>query len=121
MIRLVIATVAFGMGLDIPDITQVVHVGLPAEIELNVQESGSSGRNGQLTQTILLRNTSTHSLRAMREYASNTSECRRMVLFRTFIEFVRNQVHGCKCCDMCAASCTCGNCSQCMNSDKLLY
>ena len=122
VIRIIFATVAFGMGLDIPDISQVIHVGLPTEIELYVQESGRSGRNGQLTKAILLKNTSAHCSQAMREYASNTSECRRMVLFQTFIEFVRNlQVRGCKCCDICAASCNCGFCSQYINSDQFLY
>ena len=122
VLRVVFATVAFGMGLDIPDISQVIHVGLPAEIELYVQESGRSGRNGQLTKAILLKNSSSHSSRAMKEYASNTQECRRMVLFRTFLEFTRNhQVNGCKCCDICAAACSCGNCSEYIHAGRFLY
>lgn len=121
-LRIIFATVAFGMGLDIPDISQVIHVGLPAEVEMYVQESGRSGRNGQLAKAILLRNSSTHSSRAMKEYASNNQVCRRMLLFETFLEFTRERkVHGCRCCDICAMSCFCNNCSQHIKSERFLY
>ena len=40
LLRLIIATTAFGMGIDCPDIRVVVHWGAPAELESYVQESG---------------------------------------------------------------------------------
>ena len=75
-IRIVIATTAFGMGLDIPDIRQIIHVGLPSEIEMYVQESGRGGRDGLPCKAVLIRSGSKHSSRVMKEYAQNTQECR---------------------------------------------
>lgn len=54
-IRIVFATTAFGMGLDISDIRQIIHVGLPSEIEIYVQESGRGGRDGQPCKAVLIR------------------------------------------------------------------
>ena len=46
--RIVIATIAFGMGLDIPDIHPIVHMGSSSEVEL--YEGGRGGWNGQPTK-----------------------------------------------------------------------
>ena len=50
------ATIAFGMGIDIPCISQTIHFGTPREAEDFVQESGRCGRGGQQSQAILIRN-----------------------------------------------------------------
>ncbi|XP_020946074.1 ATP-dependent DNA helicase Q4 isoform X7 [Sus scrofa] len=46
-LRVVVATVAFGMGLDRPDVRAVLHLGLPPSFESYVQAVGRAGRDGQ--------------------------------------------------------------------------
>ncbi|XP_062935601.1 ATP-dependent DNA helicase Q4 isoform X3 [Cynocephalus volans] len=46
-VRVVVATVAFGMGLDRPDVRAVLHLGMPPSFESYVQAVGRAGRDGQ--------------------------------------------------------------------------
>lgn len=56
--RVIVATNAFGMGIDKPDVRSVVHIDLPDSIEAYFQEAGRAGRDGEKAYAVLLFNTS---------------------------------------------------------------
>lgn len=56
--QVMVATNAFGMGIDKPDVKTVIHINLPESIESYFQEAGRAGRNGDKAFAIILKNES---------------------------------------------------------------
>ena len=102
-LRVVIATVAFGMGIDCNDVRQVFHVGPPEDIECYIQETGRAGRDGSNSLALLMLIKEIRMISIddnMKNYISSTT-CRRDCLFCNF-EGYHPIKAVCLCCDVCS-------------------
>lgn len=52
-VHIVISTVAFALGIDVPNLYTVIHWGAPSDTECYVQETGQGGRDGKATTAVL--------------------------------------------------------------------
>ena len=113
-LRIVIATSALGMGINIPDIQRVIHYGAPQDLESYVQAVGRGRRNGCNVLAILyyknyhLR----HCDEKMRAFIKIRVQCRRLEVLKYFKEKQKKSLlllmHNC--CDICSSECVCGLC-----------
>ena len=114
-LRIVIATVAFGMGIDCPNIRQVIHWSPPSDIEAYIQEIGRSGSDGNMAYATLFYSKKNISLpfkdSSMVAYCRNNNTCRRDLLLRDFDYTREDGITGCNCCDLCTMICECSYCS----------
>ena len=112
-LRLVIATSAFGLGVDCPDIGRVINFGAPCTTEELIQQSGRAGRDGNNAEAILYyKKVGRHTTATMEGYGVNKTECRRrMLLSNLLFCFNTTPVKACRCCDLCETMCNCNNCN----------
>ena len=113
-LRPVIATTAFGLGVDCRDITRVINWGAPSSLEELVQETGRADRDGSQSAAILYygKGSNRRISKKVKQYGENRSECRRTLLFKNFLfsESDIQSIVACKCCDLCTPLCVCDDC-----------
>ncbi|RIA09394.1 ATP-dependent DNA helicase RecQ [Flavobacteriaceae bacterium MAR_2010_72] len=56
--QVMVATTAFGMGIDKPDVRTIIHINLPESLESYYQEAGRAGRNNENAYAVILKNAS---------------------------------------------------------------
>jgi len=92
-LRVVVATIAFRMGVDCPDIRQIIHIGVPDDTGSYIHEIGRAGRDGLLSVATLLHSRVYHKVdEDIKMYAANSTDCRRKVLFGDMDNYVHVDV-----------------------------
>ena len=69
--RVMVATNAFGMGIDKPDVRVVIHYDIPSNLESYYQEAGRAGRDGRTAYAVLLYNENEDKAKARKRVIDN--------------------------------------------------
>ena len=110
-LRLLIATTAFGLGVDCMDTNRIINYGTPSTLEELVQELGRAGRDGSPAEAILYHKVVGKKITdAATAYGTNQTVCRQSLLFKEFLFSKISEVHACRCCDICEPLCNCEKC-----------
>ena len=100
-LRLVTATIAFGLGIDCLVVLQVIHVGIPEDCESYIQDTGHAGSDGKAALAMYH-----HCERNIKDYVENNSQCIRDYLYQFIGSYEHEQVlTQCLFCDMCFSVC----------------
>ena len=111
-LRVVIVTIAFGLGVNCPDIRRVIHFGVPEDIETYVQQVGRAGCDGKASYCILLFGEGVYKRycnNQILDYCKNELQCCRLFLYSKFgfYSSKNDLINTCACCDVCNRSCDC--------------
>ena len=114
-LRVLICTIAFGMGLVCRDVIHIIHWGPASNVETYMQECGQAGRSGNASSALLYvrcRDLSSPDIcRDMNDYCKSDGMCRRHFLAAYFgMDFSVISPRCCACCDRCARNCACSKC-----------
>ena len=117
IVRVVFATIALGMGIDLKNVNTIIHYGAPRSLEDYFQESGRGGRSGEAAKSIIywkpkdcpmlkkITNINDQETVAVRRYVENCSECRRYQLLKYLDPMLaKNGTSSSSCCDVCSQS-----------------
>lgn len=114
VVRVVFASIALGMGVNLRDVNTVLHYGAPGSLEDYFQESGRGGRSGEdAVSTVywkpadcpVRKEPSTirdHELISVRKYVENVTVCRRKWLLNYFT--TQFDAEASRCCDNCTSN-----------------
>ncbi len=110
VIRVLVATISFGMGVNCKAVERIIHFGPSKNIENYIQETGRAGRNGAQAVAFLLYNgiLLNHVESDIKSYVIKDDKCRRKALLMHFEEDPATQQVLHLCCDYCASKCECG-------------
>ena len=86
------------MGVDCPDIRQVLHYGPPNLVEEYIQETGRAGRDGLPSTAILIYKTGKYVGKEMVDNGENSYICSRKLLLHYKEDIIEPK---CICCDIC--------------------
>lgn len=102
-IRLLLATSAFGMGVDVPELARVWHIGSPRDLDDYVQQIGRAGREAGSQAEAVLFNISgaAHLNPSMKMYLGNSTLCRQGVITSFFQKAAAPTLNFGRCCDIC--------------------